>query len=337
TLTIKMKDGSERQISINAKTGSSTQTGSFAFIPDSTGQGFSAVGGIGQQVNAQEQFQQQESTMEAKRVELTFNGSVLSDLAGSATVPGTQFKGAIFMDRQQLPATAFEIEASGSIRIDPNVFFMAKAYQQANGSLPMFRIAYMSGGKLTVVLCSMSQLPTLPNWTPPTAGQPVVAPPTPDQFTVGQTVDLTIVSTEQDTTLADYISSHELQAGLPAPGQAPPPPNQQEQQTFENTVDSMALTFQTGLTLPTYTRTGMVPCPRVRPTSWLGPSSGACPDRPSTCSAWTRRAISSWIRWSFTRCAPINMRSCTIPPRRSQDCPSSRHTASSIAAAARSM
>lgn len=236
-ITVKFKDGTTQQFTIEGKQGDTRTSGDVAFIPDSSGQGFTTEVGIGTEINVQERHQQLQNAMATKRIKLTFGGAAIDGLTPLTLK-------AVYFDRMKLPNFAYVVE-SGALKVDPNPFFMAREYQERNGSYPMIRVAYMEGTTLKVVIAKMTSLPQLPNFEPPKPGEVPPPPPAPDAFTSNQTLNLDSSLTESyaGKTLAQYETENQLLVNVPRPGEAPPPPSATEQAAIREKINQYAVTF----------------------------------------------------------------------------------------------
>ncbi len=236
---VTLKDGTTQQFTIEGKKTESPDarfSGDVAFIPDSSGQGYTSEVGIGTTIDVEARHDAFLNQMATKRVKVTFNRAPIEGLT-PLTIK------AVYFDRQKLPMHAYVVE-SGVLKIDPQVFFLAREYQEAVGKLPMVRVAYLNAGTPTVVLADLSVLPSLPEWQPPQPGEPVVPPPPPEAFTDNQSVDCSVSFVEQPTgTLEQYELDNGLQVNVPKPGEAPPPPDQGEMQEIREKINQYAVTF----------------------------------------------------------------------------------------------
>lgn len=226
TIKVKMKDGSFRTFQVNGQKGAAHQDADVAFIPDSSGQGFSSSVAVGATIDPAAQFSQQETAIAAKRVKVTFGGAALDGLTAASVK-------AVYFDRQRLPQPAYGVDANGALMLDPNLFFLVQGYKLNNsGALPPIRVAYLKGGTLTIVFATLSNIPSLPTFTPPQPGSPPPPPPTPDQFAAGQVIDCSISGTDTATDLGAYESANGFQINVPQPGQFGPPPLPPNQDPF---------------------------------------------------------------------------------------------------------
>lgn len=236
-ITIKFKDGTTQQFTIEGKQSETRFNGDVAFIPDASGQGFTTEVGIGTTIDVAARHDAFIEQMAAKRVKLTVGSANLDGLTPETIR-------AVYFDRMKLPNFTYVVE-SGALKVDPNLFFMAREYHEHNGSYPPVRILYMSGTTLKVVLASMGSLPQLPNFEPPKPGDPPPPPPSPDAFTSDQTLNLDLTLSEEfaGKTVEQYEMEHQLQAGVPKPGEAPPPPDPEEMAAIRDKINQYAVTF----------------------------------------------------------------------------------------------
>ncbi len=235
-ITVKLKDGTTQQFTIEGKQSDARMTGDVAFIPDGSGQGFTTEVGIGQAINVRERHGAIMDQMASKRIKLTFGSENLAGLSPDMIK-------AVYFDRMKLPPFTYAV-VDGVLKVDPMHFFMAREYQKHSGSYPMVRVGYMKDGKLMVVLAAMADLPQLPDFTLPQPGQAPPPPPGPDAFASDQTLDLEIKMSESlDMTIEAYETEKQLQTNVPRPGEAPPPPSDTEQAAIREHINEFGVTF----------------------------------------------------------------------------------------------
>jgi len=236
-ITVSFKDGTSQQFTIEGKKADGRMTGDVAFIPDGSGQGFNTEVGIGREIDVEARHGDYLNQMAAKRITVTFAGEPLAGLT-------PQNLRGVYFDRMKLPPFTVVVE-NGSLKIDPNHFFMAREYQARHGAFPLIRVAYVQDGKLVVVLAAMAALPQLPSFTPSRPGDPPPPPPGPDAFASNQRLDLEIKVRESLTmTIEQYEAEKQLESSVPKPGQAPPPPSQTEQTAIRDRIRNHGVTFK---------------------------------------------------------------------------------------------
>jgi|GEM_PF-1917153 hypothetical protein len=239
-IRVTLQDGTVQQFQVNGQQASdpnaAPQTGEVGFVPDASGQDFSAQVAVGGTVDVAGQFQQQHQQAISNRVTVTFGGTGISGLTANTIQ-------AVYFDRQKLPPFAYSVDATGDLQLDPQTFFLAQRYSKDNGGLPPVTVAYNNGSTLTVVVANLLALPNLPTFTPPTPGQPAPPPPPPGQFTGGQFIDTTIVSTDTPTNLATFESANNIFVKLPTPGKAIPAPLPPGQDPFVKKLNQYAVTI----------------------------------------------------------------------------------------------
>lgn len=236
-ITVTFKDGTSQQFTIEGKKADGRMTGDVAFIPDGSGQGFNTEVGIGREIDVEARHDAFLALMATKRVQLTFEKTTLTGLSRESLQ-------AVYFDRMKLPPFTYMVE-NGVLKLDPNLFFMAREYQKHTGSYPMVRVAMSNGSDLKVVLGVMSGLPKLPDFTPPQPGAVPPPPPGPEAFESDQVLDLGIkaVETLPGMTLEQYELDRGLQTNVPRPGELPPPPSDADRDAIRAEIDAHAVTF----------------------------------------------------------------------------------------------
>jgi hypothetical protein len=235
-ITVTFKDGTTQQFTVEGKKSDSRMNGDVAFIPDGSGQGFNTEVGIGREIDVEARHGDFLAQMAAKRVALTFAGAPLQGLTPESLR-------AVYFDRMKLPPFTYAVD-NGVLKLDPNHFFMAREYQRHTGSYPMIRVITENGGQLQVMLAVMSELPELPDFTPPQPGAVPPPPPGPDAFKSGQVLDLGIKAVESLTmTLEQYEQDRGLQTNVPRPGELPPPPSTEDRDALRAKIEAHAVTF----------------------------------------------------------------------------------------------
>lgn len=237
-ITVKFKDGTTQQFTVEGKQGDTRVNGDVAFIPDGSGQGFTTEVGLGTTIDVKARHDAFIDQMAAKRVKLTFDDAGIEGLTAQ-TIKG------VYLDRMKIPPFNYVVE-SGALKLDPNVFYMAREYHRQNGSYPLLRVVYTKNTSLEVVLAAMSVLPQLPEFTPAKPGEVPPPPPSPDKFASDQSLDLDIKLAETlgPITLEQYEATTQLQTTVPKPGEAPPPPNATEMAAIQEKLNETAVTFE---------------------------------------------------------------------------------------------
>ncbi|HEY9857208.1 MAG TPA: hypothetical protein V6D05_15800, partial [Stenomitos sp.] len=140
-ITIRFKDGTTQQFTIEGKQGDTRVNGDVAFIPDSSGQGFTAEVGLGSEINVAQRRQEMQNAMAARRVALTVGGANLTGLTPSSMR-------ALYLDHQKAPVFTYEVTAEGLLKVDPAFFYLAQQYYQHRNEYPLLRVAYVANGHL---------------------------------------------------------------------------------------------------------------------------------------------------------------------------------------------
>lgn len=245
---VTLKDGTTQQFTIEGKKTEKADerfSGDVAFIPDSSGQGYTTEVGIGTTIDVEARHDAFLNQMAAKRVKVTFGGGQLTGLSAASIK-------AVYLDHQKAPHFAYEVTSEGALKLDPPFFFLAKQYYEHRQEYPLLRVAYLNGGTLTVIVAKLTSLPKLPDMPKPQPGSPPPIPPGPDQFEANQTLDVAVAGSETPTDLATYEQQTGLQGQLPPPGGfQPTDPNQD---AFRQQMLANAITLP--VVLPTGSKVG---------------------------------------------------------------------------------
>lgn len=176
--------------------------------------------GLGKEIDVGARRGEMQNAMAAKRVKVVFGGAGLTGLNAST------FRG-VYLDHQKVPNHALEVTSDGTLKLDPTFFYLAQQYFEHRQEYPLLRVAYISDGKLSVIVAKLTGLPRLPEMPKPVPGSPPPMPPGPDQFTPDQTLDMAVSGRETATDLATYERETNLLGQLPPPGGfQPTDPNQ---------------------------------------------------------------------------------------------------------------
>lgn len=211
---VKLKDGTVLPLKVEGKKGETRMTGDAAFIPDSSGQGFTTEVRVGGSIDVKARHDAIQSEVASSRAKLLFGAEGLK--------PATLR--AVYVDRQKLPPFSYAATEDGNVMVDLSAFFFVKHYQAQFGKLPPVRVAYQASDKITVVVATLATVPELPEFNPPKPGEPAPPPPRPDQFKAGQEIELENRAVVQANSLAAYEQENSVRDEFAAPGEAPPPP-----------------------------------------------------------------------------------------------------------------
>ena len=212
TVTVNLSDGSSREFEVEGQEGNDRVEGEVGFVPDASGQSVTSEVAIGGKVDPIKKQQEQLQQFAGKRIRVTFGGQGLP----GAPLPGSLK--ALILDKTEFPIFSAQIVEGGKLDVEPQVFFFVRDFKGQKGVYPDVTVAFNYQNKVRIVKATLSSLPELP------AGQPDTTKP--DQFSSGQTLDLTLQGTPEDTLdLGAYLRNNKIvKVAPPGPqgGQQPP-------------------------------------------------------------------------------------------------------------------